>query len=246
MDKGPQDGVYAKLVEWVRKHDEPRLNALTQSFINRAIQLHAKDYPSVTDPSVCDPFLQNLIRNEVERRAYGVGPMQDNAEAKTWAVLKMFVGLGVSVGTNFIKHLRDPNNKNKSFGLIANVISLASAGIAVNNLIELWRCSRRFAAGLQGCEVMALRRYNYILEEGVDPLTGKEYAVTKTQDPQSGKFFYTVEEAERHAVKQETPQDTSGSSPKSPFACDALKSAPIHQTTLQEQASKGTLQEVSL
>ena len=162
MNKSPQDGVYAKMVEGVRKHDEPHLDALTQSFINRATQVHARDYPSATNPSVCDPFLQNLIRNEVERRAYGVGPMQDNAEVKVWTAVKTLFELVVSAGTNFLKHKMDPKKNNTPFNLSADVVSIGSLALAIKNMGELWRTNRRFVAGLQGCEVMALRRYDYI------------------------------------------------------------------------------------
>ncbi len=178
MADNSEDGLYQRLVEKVNAWGAPHLHRTTDKFIERSIRKHAQD----------NPKLQELIKFEVQRRAYGPGQTQDFAEPAIWMVVKTFAALAIAGVAELFK-----SRTVKAIGLSTALVIIA------NNVVEAFRFTPRFVAGLQGSEKMALERWKAIQTTGVDPFSASQKTATvqpqqaqTPQEPPAKQFTDTI------------------------------------------------------
>ncbi len=147
---------YRWLVGGVTNMLSPFLHGMTDKFIEDSVRNnHAED----------NPRLKELLKFEIERRAYGPGQTQDVAEPAIWQTFKIGVALTLPA---IAKAIEDKIDNGKKFHL-KWLAGGAALGIILRESVEFFRLTNRFVAGLQGSEKMALARENSIQETGVDP-----------------------------------------------------------------------------
>lgn len=139
---------YERSVQAITEFVKPHLHHVSQRFVQRAIDEHAKD----------NPKFARIIEFEVRRRGDGAGLTQDVAEPLLWTGVKTAAALTIAVLTRSIE-----NGKFKLIGYGA------ALGVVLNNAVELLRLVPRYKAGLQGSLEMAKDRWRSIEETGVDP-----------------------------------------------------------------------------
>lgn len=147
-----------KITEWVK----PSLHKVTQDFVARSIEEHAKD----------EPKFARIIEFEVRRRGDGAGLTQDVAEPLVWAGIKTAAAGSIAILTESIH-----NGKFKLIGYASAV------GLLLNNAVELFRLFPRYKAGLQGSLEMAKDRWESIKESGVDPFIVQTREIAPSTKP---------------------------------------------------------------
>lgn len=181
-EKKYKEGLYEKAVRKTTEWIKPNLHKITEDFVEKSVETHAKDKPRFA----------RMIEFEVRRRGDGAGLTQDVAEPLLWAGIKTTAALVIHFFTHRLK--------NSTYRIAGDVAAL---GLLLNNGVELLRLIPRYKAGLQGSLEMAKDRWEEMEKTGVDPFdnrAGRE--IHKLIPPQVAETNWKQQVAESRAQQE--------------------------------------------